>query len=355
MQAGPEFTFRSFFMSFTAQKMFFTRGQRIQQALFIILVVTVVISSRYLSSDRHTTTLAVHPEGVMGTSCTLCITVPNSKFQHANELLKEAEQEIRRWEQYTSTWIETSEVSRFNRAKAGEEVKLSPRTLQFFCLSRKAFDETHGAFDITCGALWNFWAQCEKENRLPDVSEIENIRTESNWKMLELRENSVLKHSGALSVVSGGISKGMAIDAALKVLTSDGSALSAFVEIGGDVATYRCEEPIFIENPNYDPKSVLSETNLKYRKTLTFPDGGVCTSGHNARYFTIQGKKYSQILDPRTGQPVPKRGNITVFHRDAATADYWATALEVLGKDGFSLCPRPCSIDFTDYEEKMEP
>ncbi len=322
--------------------------------VFCVLLVVVFFSYKNLSSDRITTTVASHPVGVMGTSCTLCVTVKNRDVQKANELLRLAEREIRTWELYTSTWIETSEVSRFNRAKAGEKIHVSPQTLAFFQLSKKAYDETNGAFDITCGALWNLWAKCEKENRTPTESEIQNIRTESNWEALEVQEDSVLKKTDALSVVTGGIAKGMAVDAALRVLISSGVAVSAFVEIGGDVATFQCSDPIYIQNPNYKPSKNGDSEAQRLNKTVICPNGGICTSGHNARYFLIQGQKYSQILDPRTGQPVAKRWNITVTAKNAAEADYWATALEVLGKEGVSLCPEPKTVQFTDFLKNQD-
>lgn len=326
-------------MPIMPQKMHFSLAQRFHQILFVILVVVLCFAWQRLSSEKLTTTLMTRPIGVMGTSCTLCVTVPNRDLQRGNELLKLAEQELRRWEQFTSTWIETSEISRINRAKAGERVPVSPITREFFRRSRQAFEETDGAFDVTCGALWLHWKACEKENRLPTQEELSLIRKESSWDALELGPDSVTKRTDALSVVTGGLAKGMAIDAALTVFSSDPITVSAFVEVGGDLASYRSSVPIEVESFDGTPRTIL------------LPNGGICTSGHSARRFEIQGRHFSQILNPASGQPVPRNWNVTVTAPNAATADYWATALEVLGKDGLSRLPKGIQAEFTELPD----
>ena len=72
------------------------------------------------------------------------------------------------------------------------------------------------------------------------------------------------------------------------------------------------------------------------------PDKGpaaICTSGNSQRYVTIEGKRYSHIVDPRTQWPVEAAPAVTVVASDALTADAWATALMVLGPDGRKLLP----------------
>lgn len=305
---------------------------------FLLLLLALLISGRQMNSRIQTTTLLTRPVGIMGTTCSLCVVVKNCDLQRGNRLLKEAEWKLRECEMLTSTWIETSEISRLNAAKAGEIVRLSPFTMAFLRKACEAYEQTDGAFDITCGRLWLHWKACEKENRLPTQEELDAIRAESNWNNLELgqpgtpEENSVTKRADGVCVVTGGLAKGMAIDEALKTLTNDGVALHAFVEVGGDVATFLYEKPVQIAGPE--------------KKTVVCPNGGVCTSGHTARFFEIQGQRFSQILNPQTGQPVPRRWEITVTAPDSSTADYWATALEVLGKEGVSILPENIKAEF---------
>ena len=73
--------------------------------------------------------------------------------------------------------------------------------------------------------------------------------------------------------------------------------------------------------------------------------GAVCTSGDYARYIEIEGQRYSEILDPRTGRPVDLVSSVTVVAEDAMTADGWATALTVLGSEGLRRLPRGEGIE----------
>ena len=66
---------------------------------------------------------------------------------------------------------------------------------------------------------------------------------------------------------------------------------------------------------------------------LELKDGAVATSGNYQRYFTIAGKRYSHILDPRTGQPAEGVASATVVARDNVTANALATTLCVLSPE----------------------
>ncbi|MDO4627893.1 MAG: FAD:protein FMN transferase [Planctomycetia bacterium] len=312
------------------------------QILFIVLAFATALAAFQVHSGKKTTTLMTHPIRVMGTSCTLSITVRNCDVQKGNELLQTAEHELRQCEQLTSTWLNQSEISRINSAKVNETVRISPFTAEFLQKARQAYDQTDGAFDITCGAVWFYWLMCERENRMPDTEELARIRAESTWDALEIGRDSVTKKNATVALVTGGLAKGMAIDTALKVLTASDETLSAFVEVGGDIAVYRSKTPIEVENPTAQP------TDKKTRKIITLENGGVCTSGHHARNFEIQGNQFSQILDPRTGQPVPPHWNVTVTAPTATEADYWATACEVLGKDAISRLPDGVTAEFIE-------
>jgi thiamine biosynthesis lipoprotein len=70
---------------------------------------------------------------------------------------------------------------------------------------------------------------------------------------------------------------------------------------------------------------------------IRLAEGAVCTSGSYARYMEIGGRRYSHVLDPRTGWPAERSPSVTVIGPDAATADAWATALSVLGLAGLAL------------------
>ena len=137
-----------------------------------------------------------------------------------------------------------------------------------------------------------------------------------------------------MKITLGGIAKGYAVDQAIAALRQRGIK-RAIVDAGGDL--YALGRPpkrnfweIGIQNPR--KKGGLMGT-IKVR------DEAVVTSGQYERFFILGGKRYGQILNPRTGEPVMEGTlSVTVLAKDTMTADGLATAIFVLGpKKGLDL------------------
>ena len=63
---------------------------------------------------------------------------------------------------------------------------------------------------------------------------------------------------------------------------------------------------------------------------LFMQNRAVTSSGDVYQYIEHNGKRYSHILDPRTGYGVTSQRNVTVIAKDAVTADWLATACSIL-------------------------
>ena len=66
---------------------------------------------------------------------------------------------------------------------------------------------------------------------------------------------------------------------------------------------------------------------------LRLPPCAVTTSGDYERWFALDERHYSHIVDPRTGWPVADMCSVTVVAPDAITADALATGLSVMGAE----------------------
>jgi thiamine biosynthesis lipoprotein len=62
-------------------------------------------------------------------------------------------------------------------------------------------------------------------------------------------------------------------------------------------------------------------------------DEALATSGDVFQRLEIEGRRYSHIVDPRTGYGLMDHSLVTVIARDCATADSLATAASVLGAE----------------------
>ncbi len=303
--------------------------------LVIAVAVLVAIGQWQIAKNEANQKIAVvaRPRGVMGTDCTLAIVVSRKNLDVAHEALGRAESVIRGVEAKMSSWLDQSEISQFAMAAPGQEVELSADTWRVLKAARDAFQATEGAFDVTCRPQIQLWRDAGEQGHVPSETQLAQARKGSQWNLIELTEGGILKRADTVCLDLGGIAKGYAIDQALAAMLGVG-VHGAMVDIGGDLACSGQQadgEPwqVDVKEPD-DPEMLLR---------LQVTDRAVATSGNYARYITIDDQQYSHIVDPRTSRPADSVTSVTVVSPTAQSADIWATALSVLGADGFRLLP----------------
>ena len=307
--------------------------RRVKALLFLVACGVAVVSCRGDTSPPPSGTQAYisRPVGIMGTQTSLAVVLPSGDSARAREILESSEAELRRVEALMSTWIEASEISRFNSAVAGEPIELSEDSLSVLRAARQLFEQTEGAFDVTCRPLVEHWRGAGREGELPTDDDLERRREESDWTQIELLEQGARKDRTTTCVDLSGIAKGYAIDRALEMMRSVGAA-GGMVEVGGDLR-------VFGVSPTGEEWTVGIRSPVEERAwgELQLGGGAVCTSGDYARFVEIDGRRFSEVIDPRTGRPAARASSVTVIAQNAMTADAWATALAVLGPEGLEL------------------
>lgn len=279
------------------------------------------------------TAVVREPQAVMGTTCELAATVPQDDAAAGEQALRKAEAALRDVEARMSVWLAESEVSRLNAAPAGVPVPLSGPTLETLRAARAALDQTGGAFDVTCRPLIELWRQAGARNRAPDDAQLAAARAASHWDLIDLSETAAVKRRATACVDLGGIAKGYGIDRALEAIRRQGAA-GGLVDVGGDLRCFG--RPPEGEGWTVEIRNPFGSGTLA---RLALREGAVCTSGNYARFVIIEGRRYSHIVDPRTGFPADRVPSATVVASTAMQADIWATALSVLGEDGFARLP----------------
>lgn len=164
--------------------------------------------------------------------------------------------------------------------------------------------DSKGAFDQTAGAVFRMWREARRTRTLPTDAAIEVARR------------------GPLQYDLGGIAKGFAAGEALAVLREQGFP-RAMVALSGDLCLG--DPP-----PDRGSWTIEIEPGIGRRK-LSLTNVCVSTSGDREQALEIGGKRYSHIVDPRTGQALTSPIGVTVIARDGMTADSLATALSVTG------------------------
>lgn len=230
-------------------------------------------------------------------------------------------------EKIFSDYRENSEVSVLNE-KAGNKQWVNPSP-EFIHLTRLAIGiskETDGAFDVSIGALTRLWRKAFRQQQFPDGEEIKAAAKTVGYRHIEFdKENKAIRLlTPGMRLDFGGIAKGYAVDQALRELQKMGIH-SALVDGGGDIAAGSAP-------PGKDGWTIeytAPGKNGPEKATVLIKNVAVATSGDTYRYLEWEGKRYSHIIDPRTGMGLTKRRIVTVFAPDCTQADAMATAISV--------------------------
>lgn len=232
--------------------------------------------------------------------------------------------ELQEVEARLSTWHSDSELSRLNHRPADGEHVMSPELAEDLATVRWCWQMTQGAFDPTVGALVDAWG-LRTGGRVPTRREIAAAREASGMERLSWRAGSIRRPNG-LRLEEGGFGKGSGLRAVMRALASDPKVISAELDLGGQLAYTGESGPwtVSVAAPNDRTRPVVA---------LTLDAGSLATSGNSERGLEIAGRRYSHLLDPRTGHPTEDFGSLTVWTADPLQADCLATGLYVLGPD----------------------
>ena len=293
--------------------------------VILALALAVLAGSWVVLRLRLTAQPFKRTEIIMGTTVEITVIPANE------EAVREAFAAIRKVDQLMSIYKPDSEVSLLN--EQGEN-QLSLETIQVIQQAIKFAEITEGAFDITCRPLINLWKKAKKEQKIPSPEEIEQAGKLVDYRKIILKGNLVKLPEPGMKIDLGGIAKGYAVDRAIQVLKIRG-VRRALINAGGDLYV--------LGTPGWGKKWTVGIQDPRHLdKVLTVikvSNCGIASSGDYRRYFILEGRRFSHIVDPRTGQTVEEVPmSVTIIAPDATTADALATGVFVLGPGkGISL------------------
>jgi thiamine biosynthesis lipoprotein len=249
--------------------------------------------------------------------------------------------EVARLERILSDYDPQSELSRLSTsAPTGRPVPLSADLAAVLARALAIRDASGGAFDPTVGPLTTLWRQARRSGRLPLPDRLAAARAAVGPATLRVEGDppaAVLTRPG-MRLDLGGIGMGYAIDRALALLAGRGIT-SALVDASGDVGCSDAppgSDGWRVTVAPLDPAGAAGEGS-----TIRVARAAVTTSGDAFQAVEIDGRRYSHIVDPRTGIGVAGPAAVTVIAPDCTTADALATAASVLGPDaGLALVER---------------
>ncbi len=227
-----------------------------------------------------------------------------------------------------SDYSVSSEVGKLNKQTEVKNLKVSAELFDMILQSKKAWRKSGETFDISIGALSQLWRKAKSEKRFPSANQIKETKKATGFKNLQINISSktISFKKPGMQLDFGGIVPGYVAQKVIDFLKNKNISI-ALADASGDI--------VMSETP---PGKIgwaiginLPENEIElWDKKLELKNCAVSTSGDVYRYTIYHGKKYSHIIDPRTGYGVTSQRNVTVIAKDGTTADWLATACSIL-------------------------
>ena len=231
-----------------------------------------------------------------------------------------------------NNYRESSTLSQLNSLPAGEVFEVDWDFALVFNTAIDIHQATAGAYDPSVSPLINLWGfGPEGVTESPKDEQLAIAKSHSGLNQFawDLSDRSFLKRNTRATLDLSSIAKGYAVDLAGDALDEIGVA-NFMLEVGGEIQT-RGVSPrgdhwrLAIENP------IRAGVGKPYA-AVAVSNVGIATSGNYRNFFEVDGKRFSHLIDPRTGYPIEHDlVSATVIHPSTMVADAWATALMVVG------------------------
>ena len=260
----------------------------------------------------------------LGSECRLYLP-PADSSQFVAEL---AEDEVRRIEQKYSRFRPDSDLSAINQAaREGREIELDVETAALMDYAAVCYQKSGGLFDITAGVLrrvWNF-----DKTTLPDAGAVQQLLPLIGFEKLRWLKPRLAFTRPGMELDFGGIGKEYAADRIADLCTENG-VHAGLIDLGGDI---RVLGPLAADTP-WEIAIRHPLTPEIPMATIALTSGALATSGDYERSILLDGKRYSHILNPRTGWPVDGLSSVSVVAEQCTVAGSVATIAMLKAAEG---------------------
>ena len=250
--------------------------------------------------------------------CLWTLTLPELPAASATAAADAVFAEIARLNLIFSDYEPTSELNRLC-TKAGQDapVPVSRELFGILHRSREISTLSDGLFDITLAPCIRLWRRSRRRGELPEPGILAQARARSGWQAMELDEanRTVRLAKPSMQLDLGGIAKGWTQDACLKLLRDRFKITCVLLDAAGEVAAGT--PPAGKDHWEIGLLPSGDERPLR----IALKEANAATSGDHYQYVEIEGKRYSHIIDPRTGLGSTISRQATLIAPTGAMAD----------------------------------
>ena len=256
------------------------------------------------------------------------ITVVAKDSVEGNYFTSLAIDEVKRIENLISDWIATTQISLVNQNAGIQPLKVDQEVYDLVERAIKISKLTSGAFDISYASMDRIWKFDGSMKEMPSKEAIQKSVEKVGYQniILNSQDTTIFLKNKGMKLGLGGIGQGYIADK-IKVLLQLKGCKSGLVNVSGDINAWG-KQP---DGQSWTVGIVNPMNKNKVFATFPLDDSAVETSGSYEKYVTFNGKRYSHIIDPRTGYPATGIVSVSVFAKQTEIADALATGIFVLG------------------------
>jgi thiamine biosynthesis lipoprotein len=285
--------------------------------------------------DAHKTQLKEFSYSQLQMAMQMRITVWCDSQDHAEEACKLAFDRAAELVKVFSDYDPKSESGRLARSEVGQPIEVSDHLFHVLAFSKILNDESNGAFDPTASPVIRLWRIARKNRTLPESNAIEKALEHVGFDklQLDLDEKTVTLMASEMDFDFGGIAKGYIGDQAIRVLQENGIEIGCY-EAGGDI--------VLSDPPPGTTGWIIDvgQNNDGTVKTIKLANCGVSTSGDSRQFVEFNGKRFSHVIDPRTGIGV--------------TTSRTAFVIAPTGMESDALATVGCVLNETDFQQLLD-
>ena len=268
----------------------------------------------------------------MSTRC--CVNFHGVPASLARDFQRDVVAWVGQFEARYSRFLPDSLIGRINAAAGEHWVETDPETDRLFALCQELFFFTRGSFDPTALPLIKLWNWKAQPPVIPADADIQAARELVGWNKIQRRAGGIFLPERGMALDLGGIGKEYAVDCVMNMAVQRGIA-NVLVDFGQDVRV-RGHAPgkkfwwIGLDDATQPGKCWAG---------VAVTDSAVATSGDYLRNFSVNGRRYGHILDPRTGYPAFNDCRaVSIIAPSCTIAGLLSTSVCILGaKDGLQL------------------
>ena len=226
-------------------------------------------------------------------------------------------------------------IKTINDNAGGGPVEVDQRIIDLLLFARDMYERTGGATNVMLGSVLSIWHDAREYGinnpesaYLPDEAELAEAAEHTSIDSLVIDDeaNTVQITDSEASLDVGAVAKGYAVQR-----VCDDMPAGLLVSVGGNVCstgqrpTDGSDWIVGVQDPD-------GGTN-DYLLTVTLGKGSIVSSGDYQRYYTVDGVRYSHIIDPETLYPPRYWREVSILCDDSGVGDALSTALFCLDQE----------------------